>query len=617
MRVRWEQRGELWIATGLAALAVFACLPVLLSGFRLGYWDWDIFQASFEVARKSVVEYGQLPGWNPYARGGVNLLSHPLLPLASPSFLVILVAGTIPGIKIWIVVRQFVALFGAYLLGRRLAFGRLGALTVAIVFGLSSCYAQRVAHGHWNLQAFVFLPLVIQSGLGAIQPGAWRARGFAALWLALAFLDGGPYSLAIAGLGLAAVGIVAVARGRSRLGLPVLAGVALLGFALAAAKGVPVWDAYKGGEREFGYGSHFALDFYSPDFVPSSGESLYTAMLDRQQASRPGRFETFHVNVGAYVGPIGLALAVLGLAIGGASARVSWLLGVPILWLCLGASAPLNLWELVHRLPIASSMSVPSKFTACYLLALAVAAGAAVDALANRAAPGIARVALAALVVGLGTDLLLVSRPLMAQAFPIEPPTVQEAPFHQVVISPYWPWYQEHLLGDLATRPIPPPGTRALQRTGLAVYTASANFPAVRANVGVLRTTDGGGNVEKVGARADPDRLGVHQIGIDGVPRKVEFTWSPNELRAGVDPALEGWLVVNQNHHPGWRANSSAGDLAVTARDGRLGVELPMGIDEVTLHFEWAPWRMGVWISAFALVVTVAMMAADPRHRSQ
>ena len=35
----------------LGLLAVVVCLPVIQSGTRWGFWDWDIFEAAIEVAR--------------------------------------------------------------------------------------------------------------------------------------------------------------------------------------------------------------------------------------------------------------------------------------------------------------------------------------------------------------------------------------------------------------------------------------------------------------------------------------------------------------------------------------------------------------------------------------
>ena len=91
---RREWLAETVIVVGLAALSAIACLPVIFSGDRWGFWDWDIFESNFEAARASIMHYGQLPGWNPYMRGGESLVSHPLMPLCSPSFLVVLAFGT-------------------------------------------------------------------------------------------------------------------------------------------------------------------------------------------------------------------------------------------------------------------------------------------------------------------------------------------------------------------------------------------------------------------------------------------------------------------------------------------------------------------------------------------
>jgi hypothetical protein len=605
MRASASRLHEGWMAAAFTALALLQCWPVVTSGERWGFWDWDVFETLCEAGRRTLLDYGQLPGWTPWVKGGEPLDAHPLQPLASPAFLAMLAFGTLPGIKLWVVVRAFAALFGSYLLGRRLGLGQLGAVTLALVFGLASTYPLRVGHGHWNLQAAAYLPLLMHASLGAVEPAAWRARALAAVWLALLFVEGGPYAYAMGALLVGALGAVELAR-RRWWGVAALALVGALSLGLAAVKLAPVLEAYGGGVRNVVYGTEgfVAGDFYRPSFQVSAAEFLWQALLARDQAGHPGKtFMTFSINVGAYVGWLGLACVAAGVLFGGKVGRVTLLLCLPFLWIALGSTAPLNLWALLHELPVWRSMMLPSKFTACYLLGFAVAAGAGIDGVRRRFATTPARRALlATLVVALGVDLFWVSRPIFAYAFPIEPIAVEPGPFHQLETSPFADELHRRAErhGSLPRRP------------RRQVYSLSSDLPAVMANVGTLDTYTG--QPFRNFAQADEgDTLGLTQLrGAAGEPPRLVF-WSPNELRVTVDPARGGWLLVNHNFHRGWTATGDGAPIETRRHRGRLAAVLPEGVREVSFRYRSRSARLGAALSLLSLALVGLAWFWQPR----
>ncbi len=257
----------------------------------------------------------------------------------------------------------------------------------------------------------------------------------------------------------------------------------------------------------------------------------------------------------------------------------------------LGATVPLNLWALLHELPIWRSMTLPSKFTACYLLGFAVAAGAGIDGLERRFATSQKRrAALGAVVLVLALDLLWVSRPIFVYAFPIEPVPVESGPFHQVSSSPFR--RQMRLAAGrqwrLPTRP------------QLMLYTATSDLAGVRANLGTLDTYTG----QRFPVSALPDEgdtLGLEQLrAADGRPPRLVH-WSPNELRIEVDPGRGGQLVVNQNFQRGWSASGDGKPLEVGPHGGRLAAELVPGVREVVFRYCSLPTSVGAGVSAVSL----------------
>src|SRR3989442_14791319 len=74
-------------------------LAMVCSGSRWGREDWDYFAHHYEAMRRTVVEYGQVPWWNPWSCGGIPLTANPQIGLVSINFPLVLVLGTYAGLK--------------------------------------------------------------------------------------------------------------------------------------------------------------------------------------------------------------------------------------------------------------------------------------------------------------------------------------------------------------------------------------------------------------------------------------------------------------------------------------------------------------------------------------
>jgi hypothetical protein len=81
-----------------------------------------------------------------------------------------------------------------------------------------------------------------------------------------------------------------------------------------------------------------------------------------------------------------------------------------------------------------------------------------------------------------------------------------------------------------------------------------------------------------------------------------ERGWSPQRLQFHVELSRPTRLVINQNHHRGWK--SSAGE--VVSEEGLLAVELPAGTHDVSLRFLPTSAVGGLIVSALALAFLLA-----------
>ena len=85
----------------IVAAASRCCRPVLSPDLdNWGNYDWDLFFFHAGANYRSVVEFGELPLWNPWYLGGFPSIGNPQAPFIDPWFLLDVLLGSVPAIKI-------------------------------------------------------------------------------------------------------------------------------------------------------------------------------------------------------------------------------------------------------------------------------------------------------------------------------------------------------------------------------------------------------------------------------------------------------------------------------------------------------------------------------------
>ena len=583
----------------LAAAALLADVGFLRNlWIHFGYWgiwDWDFQCALLEAARQTIVGYGELPLWDPWLGGGSSLVGNPLASTYAPSFLPVLALGTIHGVKIVLLLYLWIAQIGAYRLARSLGLGVLAAVLAALVFSWGGVFAQHFTNGHIGWIGYAWLPFSIGAFRRATAPGAlgWRRAGplaAAGVYLALAFLDGGPYHYVLVPAFLASYAAVLALEGRSLRPLVALPIVGALGVGLAAVEIFPTVEMTLAYPRP----TEARTDYYGAPFEPTVGRILYQAFLSPAQAHDARRWQPFFLNVGAYVGilPLLLALAALGLR-----ARRAWpwaLLTVGWLVVCLGGALPaaVDPWPLLHRLPGLDSLKIPMRFRILPLLTLAVWAAHGLQALGE--IPWLRRarrVALPLVVAVIGVDLALVNGAVFRSAFvvppiPVEPERTLRYEPHRLYRNTY---------RRTAVEPIFP-------------NWPTGALPAVLANQGLIFEFWPREWPHATVASSSPAYPGVEAFPVAGSSRIVSFVRTPNHVSLRVVGG-GGVLAVNQNYQPGWKASLGQ----ALPWQGLLAVRAPKGAHEIRLDFRPTAFLAGAAVSLASSVGVVGLALRSRR----
>jgi cytochrome c-type biogenesis protein CcmH/NrfG len=553
-----------------------------------GIWDWEYQESLLETARRTIVQYRELPLWNPFMGGGRTLIGHPLGRTFNPSFVPILLFGTIPGIKISIYLYLLLGQGGMYLLARNHGFDRPACFLATALFSFGGYFVHHVTHGHFEWLAYSWVPFVllaVERSTRRLDVGTVLAGGG---FLGLVFLDGGPYQVCFSLLFLGVYGALLALAHRSARPLMACYLFGMVAAALTAIHILPVAETFLATPRR----TPETNRFYGMPVEPSAWEIVFQGFVSRRQGHDAEAWMPFVLNVGCYVGVVPILLAVWAMA---KDPRRHWPLACALAlaaWIYLGPAAPIDAWAGLHQLPGFSSLQVPARFKVFVLVPLALLAGAGLQALGSldigRTTARALCVAVALLVTA---DLFLVNLPTLKVAFSVPPVERggQDRPpaFSHYWDSPYRAYYRDAPLYPLAQHNRPRP-----------------TFPAILDQVGVVNSRVDFQHPRNALSFDDPRYPGREAWASSAGTQITSIARTPNTITMGVE-GEGGWITVNQNYARGWRVMGESGEIG--SQGGLLSVDVPPGSRRVVLRFRPRSFEIGAAVSVVTLVIMAGL----------
>ena len=395
-------------------LTAYAWWPMIAAYPKTPEEDGRHFFFQFETVKAALRTYHELPLWNPFDCHGIPLWNHPESMAGAPILLLTVGLNTTVTTILWYGLHVAAGFVAMWLLARDdLKLTRLAAFIAAAMWAFGVAHTSQYGGEHASLAGFLYAPLLLFLWRKAEE--SWDARVGLGLVIALLVYEGATYPLPYTLLVLGLETLTRIWRMR-RLRNILVAGitVAVVSVMIAGARLLPLMDELAAHKR--------AMD---PDF-----DDLWhlRSLIDMFVLRTPhwrSRFTEQQYVFGeyiAYIGWLGLALVILGVAV--SAAEHAWLLvlSVLIFVFMLGhfaSWAPYTFLQ-AHVLPF-KSMRVPSRYRMLLLVNLCLYVGLAVDRIpqlfkATFGMPSIARALRAALVgsaliavgdqVGLGQEIL-------------------------------------------------------------------------------------------------------------------------------------------------------------------------------------------------------------------
>lgn len=516
--------------------------------------DANVLWLYEDSARRSVLDFGQLPFWNPDFCGGLPALGTPQSRFASPTFLFTLLFGTTRAEPLTVFAMVLLALQGTYRYARERGAKHLGATLAAPVFGLMGIFACAPFLGWFGFLGFALLPWVL---VGTRQAARGEVKGAALIAFSTAFMVGfggtyvAPISLVACVLELVLFAITT----KGRVSVATLAVAGLLAVGVSAVRLWPVWEELQRAPR--------LIAGISANSLMTLGANLF------------GTWPAFTEEAWYLVGVPAAVVASLALV----RRRFS---SLPVallfwLWLASGNASTPSLYNLLRRLPVFALLRNAERFLVPAVLVIAIGAALAVTdfqarlRLTRRSLRFNQASQLGLLLCLLG---LVATVPLLSWNFSlaahkrtlVAPPAEELRPFHQARGNRW----SAALFGPMS-------------RGSLACWEAYTvpQSPKLRADL------------QQESWLVDPSAGSLNRL-----------HWSPQRLDFQLGLERPARLVINQNYHRGWK--SSVGQ--VVNDEGLLAIDLPAGRHDLAVRFLPTSAVAGLTVSLLAAVAALLLL---------
>lgn len=133
----------------------------LFTGNKIRGGDFDYYAQMYEAFRISVLHFGQFPDWNPWISGGVPLYANPQFGLVSIQSFLVLIFGTIYGLKLAYMFYALCGFWGMYTFGRKIIkSNRIRSLLISFIWiACGFFYGHNISH--FTFALFFLFPWLI------------------------------------------------------------------------------------------------------------------------------------------------------------------------------------------------------------------------------------------------------------------------------------------------------------------------------------------------------------------------------------------------------------------------------------------------------------------------
>lgn len=358
-------------------LAVIFNYPLFKHLHNLSGLDWSgFFLPWHKITRDSILNEHLFPLWHygpamsDFAQKGFPHFHNPQTSIITPFLLPNLLFGEVIGIKISWTLHLALGMIGVFLVSRYFNGKGIFNILPPIVFMLSGHFVVHFAAGHSMWEAFSWFPLSFYFFLKS------RERRlniiYSAVFIALMLYEGGQHFVIWTFMFFSVYTAFDLIQNRMWNYITSLLLILILSAGLMASKFLPMFELFHE---------------YSPDtyWGYQNINDFFYALFGRDQivhAEKPlvGYYGgMWWSEYGAYIGILPFLLGIIGIIIAiGKFSKIYLpliLTGIFFLILSLDLPHPINLWSMLHNLPVLKSQRLPSRFITLFIFVLSIMSG--------------------------------------------------------------------------------------------------------------------------------------------------------------------------------------------------------------------------------------------------
>lgn len=190
-----------WVSSNTGTFILFVLWSLFITDLWLprnwgfyGTGDWDLTYTTYEVARKSIIEFGQFPHYNPFLAFGSDLDANPQAAHFSIFFLPILAFGTFYGYKVSIVLAILLGLLGCHRLLRTIGSEIFPSIMLSMILCSAPYFGRHIIEaGHSNFLNFYLIPALFWLYLRYMKSGKFSQLSLPVLILVQFICGGAPF----------------------------------------------------------------------------------------------------------------------------------------------------------------------------------------------------------------------------------------------------------------------------------------------------------------------------------------------------------------------------------------------------------------------------------------
>lgn len=576
------------------ALAVFliisltATFPVFKNIDYLGTGDWDQHFFYNAVPRETMLKFHQIPLWNPYYCGGNVLLAHPESVWLSPMFLLVLIFGTVIGLKIQILIHLIIGMFGMFLLSKYYKMGKYSSYMPSIIFMLSTWYVSRMMVGHSLYMTMVYLPYIFLFYLKSFKKIKYAI--VSALILAIVFFGGGTYPFVFTLLFLGFFSLFRAIKKKSIVPFKSLIIIIILTLLFGAVKFLPVYEFVKNSYR---------VD----DVQPVSIKTFIDGLVSRNQHPNSRFFyskyefpvrwyqdgtlyeEKTKVDMkwgwheySAYIGIIPVLIFILSLFF---LFKKNWdLILTTAVFLVLYLGNNLYFYDLLKKLPVLGTLHGSSRFIIVIIFCMSILIGKMLSYFEKKniifVKKNIKKYILIIISLIVLADLITMNFLFFGIAFFIKPEKITAGKeFYPIIGTDKYNEQYRNFLQNKGT-----------------INCYERIHPPIAAEPRYLEN----------GTRYEDYRGEVYLLKNKGIISLEYF--SPNKIKVKVDAKQDDILVLNQNYFKGWKAKGKE----IKQYNGLVATEVGPYDKEVVFYYMPNSFIIDLIVSIISIISAIIFM---------